>query len=408
MAEGNDIGSGAARAFDDSRVDLNTSSGSMDVVKLSGEKMSTGSMQATANASIMDILEHETVLSYVSVAPSTSRGQVLFSVPVDPSQFATGGSPSRVAWIARLFRFWRGDIPFRFIFTKTILQQTKLIAVFVPGATASDPPPSPDNAYFYNHKVVMNPANETEWTLNVPFVSPTPFRTMGSPTGMLYVIMFQNLVVSSADASDIYFSVFVAGPKLQFHELVQLPALPAQNMISPANSFIVQIFGGNTVPPGTSGSRTFLSDSQATLATANGFFNTAAPVALMNGQVVAASVLVPDTTVYDPDKMRTIAGSPFGAAASKRTIACVQQNVASGANYGVVSYLTVYIWSDFSFCIGSASATSVILATEDVQDTYGAIFPSSFNRRLEDIELSNRVEHLESALRHALAKLAKM
>jgi hypothetical protein len=171
MAEGNDIGSGVAMSLMDNRVDLNVATGGpMDVVK-SSQSLNVGGVQPTSRSTVADILRHETTLSYVSIAPSTTRGTVLYSTPVDPSTFNSSGSPSRVAWISRLYRFWRGDVKFKFVFTKTILQQTKILAVFVPGAGPNDPAPTPDRAFFYSHKVLMNPANETDWSLDVPFVS---------------------------------------------------------------------------------------------------------------------------------------------------------------------------------------------------------------------------------------------
>jgi len=241
MADGIEMRPGVSRALDDNRVDLNISSGAMDVQKVGGA-ITQGSIQPSVQTSVVDVLKHETVLYAGSIAPSTSVGTVVYSTPIDPSQLYSGSNPSRVTWMSKLYKFWTGDLTFRFVFTKTILQQLKLIAVFVPGASASDPAPTPAQAYYYRHKVLMNPANEMEWSLDVPFVSTRPHHVMGEPTGMLYVMLFQPMAVSNNDASSISIDIFVAGTSLKFHEFVLLPALAGLTTITPGNSFIIQSF----------------------------------------------------------------------------------------------------------------------------------------------------------------------
>jgi hypothetical protein len=404
MAEGSDIGSGVSRALDDSRVDLNMTTGGMDTVKLS-TPMTTGRIQPTVTQAMSDVLKHETTITYVSVAPSATRGTLLYSTPIDPSQFYTGTSPSRVSWVSKLYRFWRGDIKFRFVFTKTILQQTKVLAVFVPYASATDPAPSPDNAFFYSHKVLMNPANETEWTLTVPFVSDRMFHTMGQPTGMLYVLLFQNLVVSNDTASDIYFSIFVAGDSLEFHEYVQLPPIAGANMISPGNSFVLQTFAGSTVSnPTNTGTKTFLSDGNNTLATSLSTFAGLANANLSNGQCIAATSLVANETLYNAATMRTIVGTPVGTSVSSRVCAFVQSNVTSGSAYGSVAFLTIYLWPDFSFAIASAVPVTVNLQiADDISNTYNATFPSTFTALALTSDLSDRLVTLERAIASLLS-----
>lgn len=383
-------------ALDDNVVSLNMSSGTMDTVKLKNEILSTGSMQATSNSSITDILKHETTLAYVSINPSTSRGNVLYSTPINPGSFVSAGLPSRVSWISKLYKYWRGDLKFRFVFTKTILQQTKVLAVFVPGASINDPAPQPDACYFYSHKVLMNPANETEWTLSVPFISETPFRTMNQPTGMLYLILFQQMVVSSADASDIYMSIFVAGDPLQFHEFVQLPVQSAANLIDPADAWSIESFNSVPLVATSSGTRTFLSDSGVTLATSLGDSQQTADVNVINGQPIAASPLLGSQVAYDASLMRSIVGAPFGDCSSYRVIGFIQANVGTVAPLGSFAYLTVYLWPDGSVAIGPASATPMTRASVDVIPTYSVVFPSTFTNNTTNF--ASRLAQLEASL----------
>jgi len=408
MAEGNDIGSGVAMSLMDNRVDLNVAAGTMDVVK-SSQSLNVGGVQPTTRSTVSDILKHETTLSYVSIAPSTTRGTVLYQTPIDPSAFNSAGSPSRVSWLSRLYRFWRGDVKFKFVFTKTILQQTKILAIFVPGAGPNDPAPTPDRAFFYSHKVLMNPANETDWSLDVPFVSDKPFRLMGEPTGMFYVLLFQNMVVSSADASDIYFSMFISGISLDFHEFVQLPAIAAQSMIMPSDAYIIETYLGATNTATPVGNRTFLSDSGATLATTTGNDAFVAPAMIPNGTPIGASVLVPSSVLYNANTMRTIAGTPFGQCSSQRTVEFVQTTVPDAAAVGLCAFLTVYVWSDLSYAIGPAQIVATTKVTAPQMAAYGAIFPSTFTRDMGGTEeLQGKVRALENALTALLRRVGEI
>lgn len=404
MADGIEIRPGVSKALDDNQVDLNISSGAMDVQK-TGACITQGSIQPSVQSSVMDVMKHETVLFAGSISPTTSVGTVVYQTPIDPSQFYSGSNPSRVTWMSKLYRFWTGDLTFRFVFTKTILQQLKLLAVFVPGASASDPAPTPQQAYYYRHKVLMNPANEMEWSLNVPFVSTKPHHFMGEPTGMLYVMLFQPMAVSNNDASNISIEIFVAGMSLRFHEFVLLPALAGLTTVTPGNSFIIQSFGGAASNPGNTGTKTFLSDNNSTLATALGTDSDTAAFSVTNGQVIAASPLIATEKQYNPNTMRTIAGSPQGLSISSRTILCVQSNVSASAPFGSVAYLTIYVWPDFSFVISPSSAVNTCTYQNTSAVTaYNNTFPSTFTALADHGALTAKVDELERVIRALLAR----
>jgi hypothetical protein len=405
MADGMDIGQGVARALDDNRVDLNISSGAMDVQKVGGV-VQQGAIQPSVQSSVMDVLKHETVLYAGSIAPSTSLGTVIYQTPIDPSQLYSGSNPSRVTWLSKLYKFWTGDLTFRFVFTKTILQQLKLLAVFVPGASASDPAPTPQQAYYYRHKVLMNPANEMEWSLDVPFVSTKPHHVMGEQTGMLYVMLFQPMAVSNNDASSISIDIFVAGPSLRFHEFVLLPALAGLTTISPGNSFILQSFSGSAANPGNTGTKTFLSDNDTTLATALGNDASLALFTFTNGQCIAAGPLIAAEIPYNASTMRTISGSPQGNTISTRQAIFIQQNRAAGVAIGGIAYLTIYIWNDFSFAIAPSSASTICDYQTNVAATgYNNTFPSTFTAFGDSAAMNARIMELEEAIRMLLERV---
>lgn len=403
---GSSVDAPRASSVDDNRVTLNMSDSGMEIVKLD-ESTKVGSMQATAKSSISDILTHETVLSYVSVTSATKRGEVLFKTPISPTSFKTANTPSRVSWLAQLYRYWQGNLLFRFVFTKTILQQTKVLAVFVPNATEVDPAPTPDNAYFYSHKVLMNPANETEWTLEVPFISGSPFRTMDEPTGMLYVMLFQNLVNSSASTNDIYFNVFVAGKNLNFHEMVQLPGFAGVSEVPAAQVYGVSSFtGGTPVFTGdVSFSKGFATDSGNVVQTASQNSSGTYPTGVKTGAPVMASPLIGSQSMYNPTIMKTVLGTPTGRASASKMIGVSQW--APNANAGPVAFLQLFLWDDNSMAVAPGTkVTGMRIGTsDDAIKSYGPVivFPTSYSHS----EYNDRIEHLEATIRNLVNHMAK-
>jgi len=403
---GSSVDAPRASSVDDNRVTLNMSDSGMEIVKLN-DATKTGSMQATSKASVSDILKHETVLSYVAVNSTTKRGEVLFKTPISPSAFKTGNTPSRVSWLAQLYRYWAGDLLFRFVFTKTILQQTKVLAVFVPNAKETDAAPTPDNAYFYSHKVLMNPANETEWTLEVPFVSGTPFRTMEEPTGMLYVMLFQNLVNSSAASSDIYFNVFVAGKDLNFHEMVQLPSFTGITEIPSTQAFGVSSFNGARATFSSDITfRGFITDAGNVVQTASQNITNVFPTGISTGTPVVASTLTYTQSEYTPTLMKTIYGTPSGKASAVKTIGLSQWPSSVSTN-GAVTFLQLLIWDDNSMAIapGTRLGEMKLGTSSETIKSYGVVLviPTAFS----DNVYESRIEHLESTIRNLVNHMAK-
>lgn len=402
MAENKPPASGPASAMADNNVHLSTSTSSMDVEKRPAP-LKQSSIQPTSNATISSILSHEMPMGYTSISPSTTRGAVLFKQAIDPSSLKGTGGTTRVSWLSRLYMFWRGDMTFKFVFTKTIFQQTKILAVFVPGDNMSSQPPTADEAYAYRHKVLINPANEEEWKLEVPYVETKPYLRMGESTGMLYLILFQALVTSGADANDILFSTFVSGNGLEMLEFNQLPPLNSTQTISPGKAFIVHDFNGQRETPENVTMKTFLSDSGRTLASSVGFYKLTTPNVILDGTPVAATEMHPTDAMYDPNLMMTIFGSPRGPASSMRHVAFTQTNVAAGSPIADCTILILYIWPDLSFAVGPGSIINTAYQSFDVIKTYAAIFPSGLAQSPN--ETSSRVRELESMVRTLLLQM---
>lgn len=197
--------------------------------------------QATSERTIKDILEQEVLMASFTVDGAALVGTVLYSGQVNPAIISSSNYNTRLSYIAKLFYFWRGMIMVKAIFTKTILQQMKLALVFVPGATPQTKPPSKIDITMYSHKVIINPANDSEAILNIPFVSDRPFLPMSESTGMFYVILFQSFTASLEENNVVSCDLFVSSKSLEFHEFGLIPdtVLPDSGILDPEFTFLL-------------------------------------------------------------------------------------------------------------------------------------------------------------------------
>lgn len=328
-----------ASAVADNQVLLNMESKNLqDTPKGRGQVLTTSSMLPTSKLSVEQILHCETQATDIQIAFDTEVGTVLYSTPVGPGVLNTD-TTTRVEWMSKLFKFWRGTHEFRFVFTKSILQQMKLMAVFVPGATTTSAPPTPAQAIYYSHHLIMNPANETEATITVPFVNPQPFLEMDSSTGMFYVLLYQPLISSfdtSTNPSFIYVKMFVAA-KLEMHEFVPLPpinSISSTDVIPSSAVWSVCVASGSAgTYGGTTGNTSLLTDdgflvavpTNASITLAGnmpGDIRAYTPIGVKNGNDISA--------VYNPKTCATLYGSPSGLA-NGRVIMIIAEDVAAGA-----------------------------------------------------------------------------
>jgi len=286
----------------------------------SSASLQVADVQATASATVTQILSDPVLVSTFNITNTTTVGTVVYSTPISP-RMINATAETRVGYLSRMYRYWRGDFDFHFVFTKTILIQTKLMAVFVPGATATSPPPTKAQSTYFKHNVLMNPANEESYHLRVPFVSTTPFNEMSESTGMLYVITFEPLVISVGDTNAIPVSIFMSGLNLDFHEYDLLPDLDNNVIpyVDPEYSYIY-LAAANVSPitiiAGT-GTVNFSSDNGTLLSAAIG--NTAVSYPFTPTQRVpiwAQYYVYTGGSPYSSSTCFTLAGSPvFGEVA---------------------------------------------------------------------------------------------
>lgn len=349
-----------ATALGDNVASLNSEKGDMHVAK-SSQAISVGSMQPTSKMSIGSLLSMETQCADFEVDPTSPIGTIIYSTEISPINIVSSVT-TRVQWLSRMFRYWKGDMHFKMIFTKTILQQTKFLSVFVPNALVTDAPPTPSEAYFYTHKMVMNPANETEVIVTVPFVSDRPFLELQNSTGMFYLMVYQP-VVASFDAStvnaNIYVKMFVSA-HLEMHETIPLPPLAsAYSEVVPLD--VIWSKGAATLIP----VQTSVAVGDATLRTDSGkslpcdLLSVTTPSDIVKYKPYALSEEFFNVP-YNPTTCFTLDGKPTGAGFARKCLICAETGVAglrkmivcilasnvtgvwiTADNYGSVSYFAV-------------------------------------------------------------------
>lgn len=278
-----------------------------------GGVISADQMQASSVATVRELMSDATQLATFTISPTTPIGTVLYSTEVCPARL-TGSNETRITYLSKLFSYWRGSFRFRFVYTKTLLIQCKIAAVFVPGATKASPPPTPASTTYFKHHVIMNPANEEQYDLEVPFISTTPFNKMADSTGMLYVLVWQPLVVSIGDANTLPVTMLCSSTDLDFHEYAVVPTY--DNPILPAvGSEYMYVYLQVSAPDyvfvaADTGSVSILSDSGANLVAKASKLNAAKTDWNFSVRTPAlASPVYTSTETYSLSTCRTVFGT---------------------------------------------------------------------------------------------------
>lgn len=145
---------------------------------------------------LIEYLRYPTVLYEGSISTSTRIGATVYSSLVSPS-LLNSTSLTRIANFATNFRQWNGSMLARFIFTKPIFLQTKIICAFIPGGSTSESENlTISDLYGAQYHAVINPDNESELSFTIPFISGYNWLNMNDSTGLFIVKLFQPLVAS--------------------------------------------------------------------------------------------------------------------------------------------------------------------------------------------------------------------
>jgi hypothetical protein len=149
-------------------------------------------------------------------ASATVADSIIATYSVTPNQYflATGYyNYPPVAFVAQHFNAWRGSIVFKFKFVKTEFHSGRLSFEFSP--TSNPAFVGPSNPAYVDRQIV-DIREIDEVTVQVPYISTTPFVHLTEIIGRLSVRIVDPLVAPSAVASNITILVEVcAGPDFE-------------------------------------------------------------------------------------------------------------------------------------------------------------------------------------------------
>jgi len=204
-------------------------------VQRTQQDMTVSDVMPTSSMSVTDMVSQPNTIATFVIQPTATAGTVIFSHYNSPSTNSL--NTSRLNYLSNLFLYWRGTIDYQFVWTKTILIQTKIMLVFVPGALPTTPAPTLAQVTQYRHRVIINPANEEVTTFSVPFVSTRPFLEMNEGTGMVYAIIWQPLVISVGDANTLPVTVLQSARGIDMREFAPVPNIDSTSFPIPPTEY---------------------------------------------------------------------------------------------------------------------------------------------------------------------------
>jgi hypothetical protein len=133
---------------------------------------------------IQYIVSNPAVVDYQEWKTTDDVGSLLMTIPVHPGLCTSGAkqtytfgtcSPTPVAWVASMFKYWAGSMKYRLECVSTPFHAGRLVAIYVP-----DYDPLLDQTLFYsdlgdNYSVVWDITDSSHLEFEVPYIGNTPY-----------------------------------------------------------------------------------------------------------------------------------------------------------------------------------------------------------------------------------------
>nr|WPV63597.1 MAG: capsid protein [Wufeng shrew picorna-like virus 54] len=176
---------------------------------------------------LSDLLHIPCLYDSGQLTSNTERGSFLAVFHVAPTALEKS-MISRVAYLSRLFTYWRGDLRFEIVITKSKFQELKLLLVFVPGATLPEVKAmTVEELTSYQTSSVVGTSTDKVLKLDVPFIHESMWARTNKSTGVFAVVLFDRMISVMDVDSPISWSLFVSSPKgrdqLRFRNAVPPP-----------------------------------------------------------------------------------------------------------------------------------------------------------------------------------------
>lgn len=228
---------------------------------------------------ITSYCSHMMLLESFKISGDQTSGEVLFALPVRPSsmctyeELGTGTEtvkamiPTRLAYIQRLFDFWRGSMRFHLSIAASRFHSGRIRITWVPTYDENFSPGSEsysDNYLSAYPSIILDIAGDTDVSFSVPYFQPQNWLNTSYPfdledklqpwkldnNGVLIFTVVNRLVVSDSTATaGVFAQLFVGGgPDLQFafpnldpNGKMGFPTRVPTALPSPSRSFTAQM-----------------------------------------------------------------------------------------------------------------------------------------------------------------------
>lgn len=168
-----------------------------------------GDHQTDEVETLQTLFTHAVALESGNFDATAVQGQILWKYDVKPSGLFTASGNTRVNELSKQFLFWKGDMVFKLLVSKTILLQTKLLIAFVPLARVADDDPTYVDLVGRPHKMFVNPDNDKFVDFTTPYVATRAMIPVGEATGVIYCMLAQPIVTSmDGSESKVQWTVF--------------------------------------------------------------------------------------------------------------------------------------------------------------------------------------------------------
>lgn len=184
---------------------------------------------AYGECSLEEMMAMPSVLQRGTLSKESKKGSVLFACSVAP-RFIRSNYETRISYVSRLFRFWRGDLTFRIRVTKSLYQEAKFLMVFVPGATpAALRSMSVESLISSQCSVVFAADNSSIVELLVPFISTGNWLRTNESSGAFGLLLADPLVSSNEFGGTINYTLecYSGGPDCLVFRYAMLPQMKA-------------------------------------------------------------------------------------------------------------------------------------------------------------------------------------
>lgn len=203
-------------------------------------------------ADLLKFAQRPFMVGTFPITVNQATDQVVWSTLVDPSMQVHNSSffpletskyyPSPLAWTTRCSRYWRGSIRFHFSVIASNFHSCRLVLYYLPHSKNGSYPGKIAQAVSAQVvKKVIDINEETEFTLEVPYLQPYPWAqctgtrhsvAYAADNGCLYLSILNPLTAGTTPVNPIYVQVFVsAGDDFQW-------ALPSTYNVRTAGELI--------------------------------------------------------------------------------------------------------------------------------------------------------------------------